>query len=81
VRGGQSPSRTEVWKINAIGEREEVPPVAALELQPGERIVSVSAGGGGYGDPRERAPEAVRHDVEEGWISAERAARVYGASA
>ena len=80
VRGGQSPSRTDVWKINAAGEREEVPPVAALELQPGERIVSVSAGGGGYGDPRERDPEAVRHDVEEGWITAERAAAVYGVS-
>jgi N-methylhydantoinase B len=78
VRGGLSPSRTEVWKINAAGEREEVPPVAALELQPGERIVSVSAGGGGYGNPRDRDPEAVLHDVREGWIGRERALAVYG---
>jgi N-methylhydantoinase B len=78
VRGGQSPSRTEVWKINAAGEREEVPPVAALELAPGERIVSVSAGGGGYSDPLARDPAAVLHDVREGWVSRERALEVYG---
>ena len=47
--------------------------VGTVELQPGERIVSVSAGGGGYGDPLERAPERVLHDVREGWVSPERA--------
>ena len=78
VRGGQSPSRTEVWKIETAGDRADVPPVAALELQPGERIVSVSAGGGGYGDPLTRDPAAVLHDVLEGWVSRERALDVYG---
>ena len=52
--------------------------MAALELQPGERIVSVSAGGGGYGDPLTRDPAAVLHDVREGWVSRERALAVYG---
>ena len=52
--------------------------LAALELQPGERIVSVSAGGGGYGDPLTRDPVAVMHDVREGWVSRERAREVYG---
>ena len=52
--------------------------MAALELQPGERIVSVSAGGGGYGDPLTRDPAAVLHDVLEGWVSRERALEVYG---
>ena len=41
-------------------------------------IVSVSAGGGGYGDPRRRDPWRVIRDVREGWISAERARNVYG---
>lgn len=40
--------------------------------------MSVTAGGGGYGDPRERPAEVVRRDVAEGWISRERAAEVYG---
>ena len=41
------------------------------------RIVSVTAGGGGYGPPAERDPERVRHDVVEGWVSRERAREVY----
>ena len=78
VRGGLASPPTEVWMLNAAGERVAVPPVAALELQPGERIVSVSAGGGGYGDPFTRDPAAVLHDVLEGWVSRERAREVYG---
>ena len=37
-----------------------------------------SAGGGGYGDPLDRDPEAVLEDVLEGWVSLERAEAVYG---
>jgi N-methylhydantoinase B len=44
----------------------------------GESLVSLTAGGGGYGSPLERAPERVAHDVAEGWISRERARDVYG---
>jgi N-methylhydantoinase B len=33
-----------------------------------------TAGGGGYGDPFERTPEAVRDDVLDGYVS-RRAAR------
>jgi N-methylhydantoinase B len=47
-------------------------------LEPGETIVSMSSGGGGYGLPRERDPERVRLDVAEGWISPGRARDVYG---
>ncbi|MBB2957579.1 hydantoinase B/oxoprolinase family protein [Pseudoclavibacter helvolus] len=35
-------------------------------------------GGGGYGDASKRDPEAIRYDVENGFISAERAAADYG---
>jgi N-methylhydantoinase B len=55
-----------------------VPKTAAIELQPGERIVSRSGGGGGYGDPLDRDPAAVLEDVLEGWVSVEQAATVYG---
>jgi N-methylhydantoinase B len=37
-------------------------------------------GGGGFHDPSERDPEAIRHDVEEGLVSAEAAAALYGAT-
>ena len=44
----------------------------------GEALVSLTAGGGRYGSPLNRAPEHVAHDVAEGWISPERARKVYG---
>jgi N-methylhydantoinase B len=52
----------------------DLPPINALVLEPGEVLVSRWAGGGGYGCPRERDPEAVVRDLNEGIIS-ERAAR------
>lgn len=50
---------------------------ATALLQPGEAILATTCGGGGYGLPGERSPEAVAHDVAEGWVSAERARHVY----
>jgi N-methylhydantoinase B len=41
----------------------------------------MTGGGGGYGPPAERDPEAVRRDVREGYVSAQAARRDYGASA
>jgi N-methylhydantoinase B/oxoprolinase/acetone carboxylase alpha subunit len=35
-------------------------------------------GGGGYGNPLERARELVRKDIEDGYVSAEAAALRYG---
>ena len=48
-----------------------------LILKPGETVVSYSAGGAGYGPPRERPVDQVRDDVTEGWISREKAAEIY----
>ena len=58
--------------------RAELEPIGDTELEPGEWIVGLESGGGGYGDPLERDPEAVRHDVLEGWVSRERAEADYG---
>ena len=37
-----------------------------------------TAGGGGFGDPLERDPAAVRQDVADDYVSVERAAKDYG---
>ena len=42
-----------------------------------ERIISLSCGGGGYGDARTRDPDDVLRDVVEGFVSVERAGDVY----
>jgi N-methylhydantoinase B len=48
------------------------------ELAPGQRMRIVEAGGGGYGDPTARAPDAVAEDVAQGYVSAGAARDVYG---
>ena len=44
----------------------------------GERVVLSLPGGGGYGDPFEREPALVASDVEDGLVSVDRAADIYG---
>ena len=47
-------------------------------LAPGTRVQFTLGGGGGYGDPLERAPDRVAEDVREGYVSPEFAASDYG---
>ncbi len=48
------------------------------ELQPGDVIRHVQPGGGGWGDPLERALSAVAHDVGNDKVSVAKAAELYG---
>lgn len=47
-------------------------------LEEGSTVIIETAGGGGYGPPLERDPNAVRNDVLEGLVSQEQAEKVYG---
>ena len=51
---------------------------SSAELADGDALRSIDNGGGGYGDPHEREPERVLHDVREGYVSPEAAREVYG---
>ena len=44
----------------------------------GAQAIVRTGGGGGWGNPLEREPERVRHDVREELISREAAERLYG---
>ena len=46
-------------------------------IPPGDRLRLEMAGGGGFGDPRERDPERVAEDVRNGFVSIESAGRDY----
>ncbi len=52
-----------------------------VKLPAGSIIKSMTGGGGGFGDPKERDPEQVREDVLDRYISAAYAQDVYGVSA
>jgi N-methylhydantoinase B len=47
-------------------------------IQAGDVYVHRTAGGGGWGDPKLRDPQAVADDVADGKVSAAAAARDYG---
>jgi N-methylhydantoinase B len=78
TRGGAKGGAANQYKIDREGRQQALSPCTVVTLSDGERIVSVSAGGGGYGTPFEREPERVWKDVRSGWVSPERARTLYG---
>jgi N-methylhydantoinase B len=52
--------------------------IGTAELEYGDSVVCLMAGGGGYGDPHLRDPEAVRRDVMDGLVSLNSARDDYG---
>jgi N-methylhydantoinase B len=78
VLGGGAGSLAMIEKLDAYGNAEPKPTIGDVELTPGEWVRGLESGGGGYGDPLERDPDAVRLDVLNGWISAHSAHHDYG---
>ncbi|WP_119272200.1 hydantoinase B/oxoprolinase family protein [Taklimakanibacter deserti] len=78
VRGGGTGGNAQQYRRRVDGTLEPLPGVTSTTLAPGERILAVTCGGGGFGSPLKRDPQRVAHNAREGWITRERAARVYG---
>ena len=79
VRGGHDGTVPSTWVEDLkTGERREIPVVGRYDLQSGEKVVSITPGGGGYGDPLERDVLAVLDDYRESRVSLEAAAAEYG---
>jgi N-methylhydantoinase B len=78
VLGGGDGSLAMVAKIDRDGNETQQPTIGDVELAPGEWLRGFESGGGGYGDPLERDPEAVRQDVLDRWVSIEAAGTEYG---
>lgn len=77
VQGGLDGACARQVRKRADGSEEELPNVAQLTLRPGETIVSMCTGGGGYGRPEMRDVQLVAKDVSEGLVSVERARAIY----
>lgn len=80
ILGGDSGAPVASYTDSGDGLRPFPTPgkVGGHPMAAGDRIVLQSAGGGGYGDPLERAPETVLDDVEEGYVSIDAARDLYG---
>jgi N-methylhydantoinase B len=57
---------------------EMVPPITTLDMGSHDMFVLASCGGGGFGDPVNRDPQKVATDVKWGFVSLEKARRLYG---
>jgi N-methylhydantoinase B len=59
---------------------EDFKPVDVVlhEVPAGSRAALRTSGGGGWGEPLDRDPEAVLHDVREGLVTVQHAEREYG---
>ncbi|WP_255152231.1 hydantoinase B/oxoprolinase family protein [Halorarius halobius] len=77
VDGGTPGARNEVVLRPGTGE-ERSTGTCRDSFAAGERLWNRSGGGGGYGDPYERPPEAVRADVVDGYVTREAAREEYG---
>lgn len=77
VQGGLDGACAKQVKKLVDGTEEVLPNVCQLTLKPGETIVSMCTGGGGYGRPETRDVQLVAKDVREGLVSSERARDVY----
>lgn len=65
------------YVLDPDGEARELPSKITLHLAPDSVISYRTPGGGGYGPPHDRDPEAVLADVLDGKVTAARAREVY----
>jgi N-methylhydantoinase B len=77
--GGQDGLTASLTLVNPDGTAHPLPSkVPYARVRAGDRLISVGPCGGGYGDPKDRDPEAVKADVRDGLIPAATAARDFG---
>ena len=79
VEGGKYGGTSEKRLLRADGTEEELPSkVENVAVEAGDRLVFSTAGGGGLGDPLDRAPETVATEVRRGLVSDAAASSEYG---
>ena len=77
IDGGGEALGTEYSLISGK-EKKPVRTKSMGSAKKGDVLSIRTAGGGGYGDPKDRSRESVKKDIEDGKISLERAKKVYG---
>jgi N-methylhydantoinase B len=77
--GGFPGSTAEFWITHQDGRSERISGKASgVVLRGGDTFEFWTGSSGGVGDPLDREPDAVAHDVATGYLGAEDAGRVYG---
>jgi len=76
--GGRNAARARIVRNLGRPDQEDLGKIDMVELAEGDTITILTPGGGGYGHPYDRDPQAVLADVERGVVSLERAREDYG---
>jgi len=75
--GGKAGS---LGRIQVTGRTEDIPGKCVLRIEPGERLIFETPGGGGFGPPSQRAHEKLMQDEAHGLVSHESLINDYGKS-
>jgi N-methylhydantoinase B len=78
LEGGAEGSGNFVEIVKADGDTQRTSFVSGFDLTTDDVIRVITSSGAGYGDPKNRAPEAVKLDIKNGYVTPERAKEVYG---
>lgn len=76
--GGLDGSLNYLELVRTSGERERYAFATNVEVNTNDVLRIVTANGGGFGDPKLRAPEDIARDIKNGYLTAERALEIYG---
>jgi N-methylhydantoinase B len=75
---GGAPGAPTRFTVERGHERISLSSKVNFSLMKGDRLIIEIAGGGGFGEPKERERERVEHDLRESLISADEARELYG---
>ena len=78
LNGGMPGTVNEAVLIRCDGTEQKLLKATGVPMEPGDRLIFRTAGGGGWGSPNLRDPRAVAADVAQGYVSADAARRDYG---
>ncbi|WP_105404004.1 hydantoinase B/oxoprolinase family protein [Neorhizobium sp. T7_12] len=78
LHGGHTGEVSVAIVDRADGTQLRVNKATDVHFTPGDRITFLTAGGGGYGDPKKRSRTDLDEDIANGLVSKEAAVRDYG---
>ena len=77
LKGGREPEANIIIAFPGTGKEMRMS-TKRTDVVSGDRILVLTAGGGGYGDPKLRDSKRVEQDILDGFVSIEAAREIYG---
>jgi len=78
LHGGKPAAVNEATLTHRDGSEQKLRKATGVALEAGDRLTFLTAGGGGWGDPKARDRKAIEDDVAKGYLSRDAAKQDYG---